>query len=180
MFCCFCFLLRFCFRVGVCVTTPNILSTFLVLWYIQFGLLLSVRRKGFRLWFWSFGVWFCGTLRRSVELNFVCCFQNVSGPGFCISSCVEASWHFWIVEWSLGQQIWIPFLKSLEFLQNSKKFWLTRFMTNRGNLCFAEALDWGFTYVLQKTYRFSSDFSQFGLLMSMKVSKASIHMREWK
>ena len=47
-------------------------------------------------------------------------------------------------------------------------------------MCFAVAIDWGFTYFLRKTARISSRFSRVGPIMFLKVWRASPLMREWK
>ena len=77
----------------------------------------------------------------------------------------------------------IPNASLASFWSSSRKstsFWLAGLKTSFWNLCFAVAIDCGFTYFLRKTARISPRFSRVGPLMFLKVCRASSLMREWK
>ena len=61
--------------------------------------------------------------------------------------------------------------------KKSIKLWFAGLKTCRWNLCFAVAIDWGFTYFLWNTVRISPKFSLLGLVMFLKVLE---HHRAWE
>ena len=69
------------------------------------------------------------------------------------------------------------------FWSSSRKytnFWFAGLKTSFWSLCFAVAIDWGFTYLLRKTARISPRFSPVGPLKILNVCSASPVMREWQ
>ena len=69
------------------------------------------------------------------------------------------------------------------FWSSSRKynnFGFAGLKTSLWKLCFAVAVDWGFTYFLRNTVRIFSKFSLLRLLMFLNVYSASPCMREWK
>ena len=70
----------------------------------------------------------------------------------------------------------IPNASSASFWSSSRKstnFCFAGLKTNFWNLCFAVAIDWGFTYFLRKTARVSPKVSRVRLLLFWKVCSAS-------
>ena len=76
----------------------------------------------------------------------------------------------------------IPNASLASFWSSSRKsnFWFAGLKTSFWNLCFAVAINWGFTHFLRKTGRISSRLSRVGPIMFLKVFRASPLMREWK
>ena len=64
--------------------------------------------------------------------------------------------------------------------RKSTNFWFAGLRMSFWNLCFAVAIDWGFTYFLRKTARISPKLYRVGPLIFSNVCNASPLMREWK
>ena len=138
-------------------------------------------------------------VRHSVHLSFIRIFQTVRLQfpfKMCHNLFIRVVLQVGLVYWFL--QVWRHFgiyelvndclgsnserifCQFLEFVQKSINFWFTGLNTSCWNLCFAVAIDWGFTYFLRNTVRISARFSRFGLLMFLNVCSAPPRMREWK
>ena len=64
--------------------------------------------------------------------------------------------------------------------EKSNKFWFAGLKTNRWNLCFTVAIDWGLTLFPRNTVTVSAKLFLLGLLIFLNVWYLSPRMREWK
>ena len=122
---------------------------------------------------------------------------NSKSPSRCdtISSYVPFSKCAWLIDFFMWGGIlaymncsmiaWAatPIASFASFRSLSRKsinFWFAGLKASRWSLCFAVAIDWGFTHFLRNTGKISATFSLIGLVMFLNVCSASPCMREWK
>ena len=150
-------------------------------------------------WFGLFGVLLCCLLRHSVYFHFIRGFQRFSSNSFsrcdAICSYVPFSNCAWLIDFFRWRDIFAynncsmiawaatPNASFDSFSSSFRKSIILCFAglkTSCWNLCFAAAIDWGFTYFLRNTVGISPKFSLLGLVMFLKVCSASPRMRKWK